>query len=257
MPPPGGGGVGVSLGVGVPQLPLCSLGLFHTALDATRALPSSAAPTPAASLPLLIHRLSDGRPSGGQAPASPSAVLALAAAGVRESVSGSSASLQAIPGSGAAAAAGGSAPATRALSQGNGGAGSGLPRGPSALLPPPPPPAGLLTAARPADEWFLEPRFTTGLLLAAYACDMSTWAGGTEAEALACASASGGADGGGGGAPSTPGAVSYASLPVTQAASRINWQLLHAFPAAAQGAAMWKGLGDWRKAAVLAFTVHQ
>ena len=89
---------------------------------------------------------------------------------------------------------------------------------------------------------FTEPGFATGLLLMAYACENKTLRlGGLEAS-------QGGAAGGGG-------TSSSSSLGLRNV--RVNWKLLRDSPPSAQGAALWRSLGDWRKASCLAFTVHQ
>lgn len=69
----------------------------------------------------------------------------------------------------------------------------------------------------------------------------------------ATAASGGGASNAGGGGGSSGGA---AGAPQVIAATRLNWQLLHHYPSAARSSALWKELGEWRKAAVLAFSVH-
>lgn len=201
---------------------LCSLGLFHSALDVRRLLPDIGHPT--------------------------------------STYSGST-----IPGQ-----AGAGATSSSALL---------LPRGfatasqeheqsaedPLALLVEQPP-------AAPA--WFLEPQLAAGLLLLAFACDASVeqqaleQAGGRQLGGKAQGTEEQGSDHAGllmvlprcesvsvkgTRGPATPPRRRGGAGPC----SRLNWRLLHSYPPAAQGAALWKGLGDWRKAAVLAFTVHQ
>ena len=92
----------------------------------------------------------------------------------------------------------------------------------------------------PAPEWFTEPGFAAGLLLLAFASSSSSL------QATAAA-----------GSPSiiSPSLGPSSGTPAG-GPCRLNWRLLHDFPPEAHGAALWSLLGDWRKAAVLAFTVH-
>ena len=90
----------------------------------------------------------------------------------------------------------------------------------------------------PSPEWFLEPALAAGLLLLSHACEAAGLRDHRRQQHQDRRRSSG---------------------PAVSAASghRLNWRLLHDYPSEAQGAALWSGLGDWRKAAVLAFTVHQ
>ena len=91
----------------------------------------------------------------------------------------------------------------------------------------------------PSPEWFLEPALAAGLLLLSHACEAAGLRDRQRQQQHQDRRRSSGP------------AVSAAS------GHRLNWRLLHDYPSEAQGAALWSGLGDWRKAAVLAFTVHQ
>ena len=84
----------------------------------------------------------------------------------------------------------------------------------------------------------MEPGFATGLLLMAYACE-------TQVLRLGHIRDTANPE------PSTSTSTS------SQMHARVNWRLLRDCPPSAQAAALWRSLGDWRKAACLAFTVHQ
>ena len=101
----------------------------------------------------------------------------------------------------------------------------------------------VLPVPDPAPDWFIEPSLATGLLLMSFACCHPS-------SSLS--------------APSDPHTI-HAALPsaspqslpsLSSSTCRLNWRLLHDYPPEAHGAALWSVLGDWRKAAVLAFTVH-
>ncbi|GAX72852.1 hypothetical protein CEUSTIGMA_g307.t1 [Chlamydomonas eustigma] len=120
----------------------------------------------------------------------------------------------------------------------------------------------------PAPDWFLDPAFTTGLLLLAYASehvkpDAATLGSDKQAaEAWAPHALQGLSQSTDMAVKPDPDGTKFSTSSVAGGQGhaksvRLNWRLLHEYPAEARAAALWSFLGDWRKAAVLSFTIHQ
>ncbi|KAJ9528265.1 hypothetical protein QJQ45_014247, partial [Haematococcus lacustris] len=134
---------------------------------------------------------------------------------------------------------------------------------------------GFSPAAK-AVRLLIQPSYATGLLVLAHACDdavqhylrtcrlTSSPAAAAQCQQR-CAQGSSAAPasptsihygrGSGGGDVEPVGASQQQE--VARGLTRVNWTLLHHYPGAARSAALWKELGDWRKAVLLAFTLHR
>ncbi|KAF5827191.1 hypothetical protein DUNSADRAFT_1176 [Dunaliella salina] len=98
---------------------------------------------------------------------------------------------------------------------------------------------GTHTAAASVAAALSDPRYAVGLLAVAHACEVES-----QKHLLLH-----------GQPPAhTPTNPHTPSPPIT---ARVNWRMMHQYPSAARMAAVWREVGDWRKAVVLAFSVHR